>query len=64
DLIFILTGGGPGISSTTLALQSYLTAYKSTDFGQGAAYSVLQAVLLVVFVVMYLMLTKRNEERR
>lgn len=64
DLIFILTGGGPGISSTTLALQSYLTAYKSTDFGQGAAYSVLQATLLVVFVVMYLILTKKSEEQR
>ncbi|MFT3888803.1 MAG: sugar ABC transporter permease [Arachnia sp.] len=64
DLIFILTGGGPGISSTTLALQSYLTAYKSTEFGQGAAYSVLQAALLVVFVIIYLVLTKKSEERR
>ncbi|AQP48085.1 hypothetical protein BW730_11895 [Tessaracoccus aquimaris] len=64
DLIFILTGGGPGVSSTTLALQSYLTAYKSTDFGQGAAYSVLQAALLVVFVVMYLVLTSKNEEKK
>lgn len=64
DLIFILTGGGPGVSSTTLALQSYLTAYKSTDFGQGAAYSVLQAVLLVVFVVMYLILSSRTEKKR
>lgn len=64
DLIFILTGGGPGVSSTTLALQSYLTAYKSTDFGQGAAYSVLQAALLVVFVVLYLVLTSKSEEKR
>lgn len=64
DLIFILTGGGPGVSSTTLALQSYLTAYKSTDFGQGAAYSVLQAALLVVFVVMYLVLSSRTEGKR
>ncbi|MFV0429018.1 MAG: carbohydrate ABC transporter permease [Arachnia sp.] len=64
DLIFILTGGGPGISSTTIALQSYLTAYKSTDFGQGAAYSVLQAAILVIFVVMYLRLSKKAEEQR
>ena len=64
DLIFILTGGGPGVSSTTLALQSYLTAYKATNFGQGAAYSVLQAAILVIFVVMYLRLTARNEAQR
>jgi len=61
DLILILTGGGPGISSTTLALQSYLTAYKATDFGQGAAYAVLQASILVIFVVIYLRLTRRQE---
>ncbi|MCC2594313.1 sugar ABC transporter permease [Tessaracoccus sp. OS52] len=64
DLIFILTGGGPGLSSTTLALQSYLTAYKSTNFGQGAAYSVLQAAILVIFVVMYLRLTAKSEAQR
>lgn len=61
DLIFILTGGGPGVSSTTLALQSYLTAYKATDFGQGAAYAVVQALILVVFVVLYLRVSKRQE---
>ncbi|GAB3816090.1 sugar ABC transporter permease [Tessaracoccus terricola] len=64
DLIFILTGGGPGVSSTTLALQSYLTAYKATSFGEGAAYSVLQAAILVIFVVMYLRLTARKEADR
>lgn len=64
DLIFILTGGGPGLSSTTLALQSYLTAYKATDFGQGAAYSVFQAAILVIFVIIYLRLTAKNEAQR
>lgn len=64
DLIFILTGGGPGTSSTTLALQSYLTAYKATDFGQGAAYAVVQAMILAVFVILYLRLTARKEKLR
>lgn len=64
DLIFILTGGGPGVSSATLALQSYLTAYKATQFGPGAAYSVIQAAILVVFVILYLRLTKKDEEAR
>jgi len=60
DLIFILTGGGPGNSSTTLALQSYITTYKATDFGQGAAYAVLQSVILAVFVVLYLRMTNKK----
>lgn len=61
DLIFILTGGGPGHSSTTLALQSYVTTYKATDFGQGAAYAVVQSVILVIFVVLYLRMTNKKD---
>lgn len=61
DLIFILTGGGPGHASTTLALQSYLTTYKGTDFGHGAAYAVLQSVILAVFVVLYLRMTNKKD---
>lgn len=64
DLIFILTGGGPGHASTTLALQSYLTTYKSVDFGQGAAYAVIQALILLAFVVLYFKLNKKAEERQ
>lgn len=60
DLIFILTGGGPGNASTTLALESYLTAYKATDFGQGASYAVIQAIILAIFIVIYLRLTNKR----
>lgn len=64
DLIFILTGGGPGTSSTTLALQSYLTTYKATNFGEGASYAVLQAVVLALFVILYLRLTSSKKAAR
>jgi multiple sugar transport system permease protein len=63
DLIYILTGGGPGEASTTVALQSYLTAYRATNFGQGAAYAVLQALVLSVLVIVYVRLTNRKETR-
>lgn len=61
DLPFILTGGGPGNASTTLALQSYVTAYKGHEFGEGAAHAVLQAVVLVIFVVMYVRMTRKGQ---
>lgn len=61
DLIFILTGGGPGNSSTTLALQSYVTTYKATDFGQGAAFAVVQSVILAIFVALYLRMTNKKD---
>lgn len=63
DLIFILTGGGPGTSSTTLALESYLTTYKASDFGAGAAYAVIQALFLAVFIALYVRLTRKDANR-
>ena len=60
DLVLIMTGGGPGLASTTLSLQSYVTAYKAMDFGTGAAYAVLQAAVLSVLVVVYIRLTSRK----
>ncbi|MEV8264566.1 sugar ABC transporter permease [Microbacterium sp. NPDC077057] len=63
DLIFILTGGGPGTSSTTLALESYLTTYKASDFGAGAAYAVIQALFLAVFIALYVRLTRKDTTR-
>ncbi|WP_353650153.1 sugar ABC transporter permease [Nakamurella sp. A5-74] len=62
DLVLIMTQGGPGTSSTTWALESYITAYKSADLGKGAAYAVLQAVILCIFVAMYLRMTRRSEK--
>jgi multiple sugar transport system permease protein len=62
DLAYVLTGGGPGISSTTLPLQSYLTAYKQGALGQGAGYAVIQAAVLAIFVIIYLRLTSRKDD--
>ena len=64
DLVLIMTTGGPGISSTTWALESYLTAYKSADFGQGAAYAVTQAAILCIFIAIYLRLTRDDGSPR
>lgn len=63
DLAYVLTGGGPGIASTTFPLQSYLTAYKQGDLGSGAAYAVVQAAVLAVLVIIYIRLTQRQEDR-
>ncbi len=62
DLAYVLTGGGPARATTTLPLQSYLTAYKGGDFGQGAAYAMVQAAVLAVMVVFYIRLTSEREK--
>jgi multiple sugar transport system permease protein len=61
DLAYVLTGGGPARATTTLPLLSYLTAYKGGDFGQGAAYAMVQAAILSIFVVLYIRLTRERK---
>jgi multiple sugar transport system permease protein len=48
DLVYVLTGGGPGGSTTPLSLYAY-KYYVSGDFGYGSAVSV--AVFLVSFLL-------------
>ena len=37
SLIFVMTGGGPGFSTTTMEFYIYRLAFGQTDFGMGAA---------------------------
>lgn len=61
DLILVLTNGGPANASLTLPLNAYLTAYKGTDLGSGAALGVVQALLLAVLVVIYMRRVRKSE---
>jgi ABC-type sugar transport system permease subunit len=48
SLIFVMTGGGPGFSTTTMEFYIYRLAFNQTDFGMGATVGV---VLLIVIAV-------------
>ena len=45
DLIFVLTGGGPGYSHPRAALHMYLTGFKANDMGAGATLGVILVVI-------------------
>ena len=49
DIIWLLTKGGPGYSTTTLPVMYYKTAFEAMDIGQGAAIAV--HIFLFVFLV-------------
>ena len=61
DLIYILTGGGPGSATTTIPLDSYRTAYKIGELGQGAATIMVQATVLSLLIILYVRLTSKRE---
>lgn len=48
---FLLTGGGPGISTEILITYSYLQAFSYSNYSLGAAYAVVSLIILLVFVV-------------
>ncbi|WAG70830.1 sugar ABC transporter permease [Clostridium sp. CF011] len=58
DIIYIMTNGGPLNSSNNLASYIIFKAYKALDFGQASAISVIFLVILLIYTVLYLAITK------
>jgi multiple sugar transport system permease protein len=53
DLVYVLTGGGPGGSTTSLSLYAF-RYYLNGDFGYGSAVSVLIFLLASLLAVLYI----------
>ncbi|KPI18772.1 ABC-type transporter, integral membrane subunit [Actinobacteria bacterium OK074] len=64
DLIWIMTKGGPGDASTTLATWSYQLGFGTLlpKFGPGAAVGNLLIVIALVFGLLYVRVQRRQEE--
>lgn len=60
DLVYVLTGGGPGGSTTSLSLYAY-NYYLSGDFGYGSAVSLLVFLIAGLLSVFYLKFGKFRE---
>ncbi len=54
DVIFVMTGGGPGHSTYTLPLYAFVNARTGLDYGYGSALAVCFTLLLLGFVILYL----------
>jgi multiple sugar transport system permease protein len=48
DLPYVLTGGGPGTATTSLAVLGYDAMFKNLDFGGGAAVATSTALLVLL----------------
>jgi raffinose/stachyose/melibiose transport system permease protein len=57
DVIFVMTGGGPGYATRILPLHMYITAFQNTELGYGSAIAVLLAVAGVVLSLFLLWVT-------
>ena len=61
DLIYVLTGGGPGGSTTSVSLYAF-KYYLTGDFGYGSAISVLIFLLASILAVLYIKFGNFAEE--
>lgn len=62
DLLFVLTGGGPGFATTVLIQFVYRSAFAQGDMGYASAAGVLLAVILVVFTLIRLRASRNSED--
>jgi multiple sugar transport system permease protein len=63
DVIFVMTGGGPGYATHTLPLYAFIKARQNLDFGYGTAIAVTFTILLGAVVAAYIVRTLREVER-
>ena len=54
DVIYVMTGGGPGYNTHTLPLYSFIRIRSGMDFGYGSALAIIFTLLLLTAVVVYL----------
>ncbi len=60
DLIYLLTGGGPVISTQTLPLLVYKEAFALNQMGMAAAYAVVMMAIMLVFMIVYIRRTREK----
>jgi multiple sugar transport system permease protein len=63
DLVWVMTGGGPGGATETVSIYTYQTYMRYLDFGYGAAIAVATVAMLgMVAAVLYRLLVIRHEK--
>jgi multiple sugar transport system permease protein len=61
DILWVLTRGGPGSTTTTLVVRLYREAFESTNLGLAAAIGVVGVVLSLGVTAVYYIVTRRSE---
>ena len=54
DIIFVLTGGGPGIATRTLNLLAYKQGLEFLEMGYAAAIAIVMLIMTIIFSQVFL----------
>ncbi len=58
DLVYVLTGGGPGSATTLFSWYTYAATFTFLNLGHGAALSFIMASVLLAFIAIYLRMVR------
>ena len=61
DLIYVLTGGGPGTATETLTFYAYRVAFQFLEIGKGSALGVLTMALITLTIGAFIAMLYRRE---
>ena len=61
DLVYVMTGGGPGGATETVSLYAYQNYFRYLDFGYGSAMAVQGVLIVMLLVLAVLALARRGE---
>ena len=53
DIVYVLTGGGPGDATSLISWFAYAEIYKSLNLGAGIALSIIIALITLVLIILY-----------
>jgi multiple sugar transport system permease protein len=62
DLVYALTGGGPGFSTNTLVMYIYNTSFRQYSMGYGSTIAYVLFLLIAAVSFIQMKLLKKNEE--
>ena len=62
DPVQILTGGGPGVSTETLSILTYIMGFKSFNVGMSAAIAVVQLVIIPIIAKLFISFVMNRRE--
>ena len=62
DLIFVMTGGGPGFATTVLVMYLYQSAFQNLQMGYASAMGVVLFLLLLSFTAFQWRVTRQGEQ--
>lgn len=64
DIVYIITGGGPGVATSTLTLTAYFTGLRTGSLGAAAAMTVLLLLIVLVLTMVALQVVLRLTSRQ